>query len=393
MIGILGGLLNIPSQAVNETNTTKQNITTTKESQSQTNTEKTNNNAVAEKSSNANLSDLGIRPHDFKGFKYGTTNYEVSVPENTEVVEVYAIAQDAKAKITGAGKKTLEKGENTVQVVVTAEDGTKKTYTINIIREIQQEEYEENSQEEKQEEVKDTKEENGKGLAKLKINDLALTPEFKTNVYEYTVKYIGEDVKLNIETEATEEGYIVEVIGNDNLQEGENTITILVSEKNGDNVATYQVTVNKSLVDEEAIAKEEAEKKEKRQKTIIGAGIAVVILGIVIAIIVIRRRNRNIAEEYSEIGFYGNNEDEEDVPKAFRESRYQEEEAEEIEQESEQEQEEQTEENFETMSKDELKEKFLNEYHSGIDIGFEDTNNNIYHDKRRKGKHKGKRFK
>ena len=380
MLVILGGLLNHPSQAVNETNDTKQNTATTKESQNQTNTGKTNNNVVAEKSSNANLSNLGIRPHDFTGFKYGTTNYEVSVPESTEAVEVYATAQDAKAKITGTGKKILEKGENTVQVVVTAEDGTKRTYTINIIREIQQEKYEENNQEEKQEE--------GKGLAKLEINHLALTPEFKTNVYEYTVKYIGEDVKLNIETEATEEGYIVEVIGNDNLQEGENTITILVSEKNGDNGATYQVTVNKSLVDEEAIAKEEAEKKEKRQKTIIGVGIAVVALGIIIAIIVIRRRNRNIAEEYSGIGFYGNDEDEEDMPKAFRESGYQEEDAEEIEQE----QEEQTEENFEAMSKDELKEKFLNEYHSGMDVEFED-NNNIYHDKRRKGKHKGKRFK
>lgn len=397
-MAILIGLLGDSTQAANETNDAKQNTVTTQGSQNQTkkettNAEKTNNNVAIEKSSNANLSDLGIRPHDFKGFKYGTTNYEISVPESTESVEVYAIPQDAKAKITGTGKKTLEKGENTVQVVVTAENGTKKTYTINIIREIQQEEYEEeNTQNTSHEE--ETPKEEGKGLAELKINNLNLVPEFKTNVYEYTLKYIGENVKLNIETKPTDDDYVVEVIGNDNLQEGENTITILVSEKNGDNVATYQVIVNKSLVDEEAIAKEEAEKKAKQQKTIIGIVVAVVLLMIIIVVIIIRRRNRNIAEEYSGIGFYGNDEDEEEMPRALRENQYQEEKTEEIEQESEQEPEEQAqaEENFETMSKEELKEKFLNGYHSGMDIEFED-NNNTYHDKRRKAKHKGKRFK
>lgn len=344
-------------------------------------------NTAAEKSSNANLSNLGIRPHDFTGFKYGTTSYEVSVPENTESVEVYATAQDAKAKIAGTGKKTLEKGENTVQVVVTAEDGTKKTYTLNIIREIQQENYEEENTQNTNH-AEETPKEEGKGLAELKINNLNLTPEFKTNVYEYTLKYIGEDIKLNIETKPTDEDYVVEVIGNDNIQEGENIITILVSEKNGDNVATYQVTVNKSLVDEEAIAKEEAEKKAKQQKTIIGIAVAVVLLIIIIVVIIVRRRNRNIAEEFSGIGFYGN-EEEDDMPRAFQNRQYEETEGEEEIEEDESIEE--VEEDFETMSKDKLKEEFLNGYTSENNMNFED--NSTYHDKRRKGKHKGKRFK
>ena len=278
------------------------NITDT----SNTTTENTTKNEVQEatKSSNANLSNLGIKPHDFKGFKHGTTYYEVAVPEDTESVEVYAKTQDEKATLVGTGMKKLEKGENKVEVVVTAEDGTTKTYTINIIREIQQEE--DGVLEEP------VNLEDGNGLLDLKFENLTLDPEFSTNIYEYTLKYIGKETKLNIEAKPTNENYIVEIIGNDNLEEGENFITILVSEKNGDNVATYQITVNKSLEDYEAIAREQA-RKEKIQKIIIGVVIAVVVVGIIIR----RKINRNFAEEYSGVGFY-TKQDEDDMPKALR---------------------------------------------------------------------------
>ncbi len=362
-ISMMFGLLTIENQATNQTeeesNTTTQNITNTQEAQNTTtqNTSSTNNKVV-EKSSNANLSNLGIRPHDFTGFRYGTTSYEVAVPEDTQEVEVYASAQDEKATVTGTGKKSLEKGENKIQVVVTAEDGTTKTYTINIIREVQQESYKEI------EEIRN--QESGNGLAELKIGDLSLSPEFKTNVYEYTVKYIGEDVKLKIEAKPKEEDYIVEIIGNDNLQEGENYITILVSEENGDNVATYQITVNKSLIDEEAIAKEEALKKANQQKIIIGIAIVVVAI-IVIIVIVKRKKNIKLEEAFSgrnpydriyEEEDFDEEEAEEKVPRALRGKRfYEEEEQEENEIENDE-----LEKDFEDMSKDELKKQFLKGY-------------------------------
>lgn len=142
------------------------------------------------------------------------------------------------------------------------------------------------------------------GLSELKINDLSLSPEFKTNVYEYTVKYIGQATSLEIQTKATNDSYTVEIVGNTDLKEGENLITILVSDENGENVATYQVTVNKSLVDEEAIALEETRKKEEQQRMIIiGAIIAILIIGIIIFLIIRRRKNRGYAEEYTGIPF------------------------------------------------------------------------------------------
>ena len=110
----------------------------------------------------------------------------------------------------------------------------------------------------------------------------------------YTVKYIGEETSLPIEITTTESYYETEVIGNNNLKEGENLITILVSEHNGDNVATYQLIVNKSLVDEEAKAKEEQAKKQELQKNI-----AIIIsciagtIALLIIIIAIIRKIRN----------------------------------------------------------------------------------------------------
>ena len=252
-----------------------------------------------EESSNANLSNLGIRPNDFSGFTPGTTTYNVTVPEDVESVEVYATAQDSNATISGTGNKTLEYGENALNVVVTAEDGTTKTYTINVTRE--------------GEEVTEETTEVVNGLSSITIGDLELSPSFKTDVYEYTVKYIGEDTSLDIQTVATDPSYTVEILGNEELKEGENTITILVSDSEGNNVATYQLTVNKSLVDEEALAREEAERKQQEQRRMfmIAGGIIAVILIIVITIVVKRRRNRAYAEEFSGVPFAGINDEDE----------------------------------------------------------------------------------
>ncbi len=252
------------------------------------------------KSSNANLSNLGIRPNDFSGFTPGTTTYNVTVPEDVESVEVYATAQDSGATVSGTGNKALEYGENALSVVVTAEDGTTKTYTINVTREGEGE----------TDEGEDV--ETASGLSNITIGNLELSPSFKTNVYEYTVKYIGEDTSLDIQTVATDPSYTVEILGNEDLKEGENTITILVADSEGSNVATYQITVNKSLVDEEALAREEQEKQQQEQRKMfmIAGGIIFIILIIIIIIVIKRRRNRTYAEEFSGVPFAGiNNED------------------------------------------------------------------------------------
>ena len=317
-------------------------------------------------SSNANLSMLGIRPteYDFTGFKVGTTSYDVTVPNDVEEVEVYATAQDSKSKISGLGTKKLTEGLNDLSIVVTAEDGTEKIYTINVTREGVA-----SSSSEEGETTGGEAVSSGEGLSSLKIGDLELSPAFSTNVYEYTVKYIGEGKELNVDAVATNSDYIVEVTGNDNLQEGENVVTILVTDDNGDNVATYQVTVNKSLVDEEAIAreKEEAKKQEEQKKMIIiGVAVGVIVLIIVIAIIVSHRRKKKWEQEYT-VPFSGLNyddDDEEDIEE--QENNIDNNDDDEI-----------------TWTKEEARKQFLDDY------------DNMYLDQERasRKKHRGKRFK
>ena len=259
------------------------------------------------RSSNANLSNLGIRPNDFTGFTPSQTTYNVTVPNDVDSVEVYATAQNANATISGTGTKSLQEGNNALMVTVTAQNGTKKTYTINVTRQTS-EESEENS-----EEANAT--EQAEGLEKIEIAGATLSPEFQTNIYEYTAKYIGEETNLNVDAVATNSDYTVEVTGNDDLKEGENLITILVTDAEGENVATYQITLNKSLVDEEAIAREQEElERQETQRKMIAAGIAIIFVIIVIVVIIIikRRKNRMLAEDYSGIPFSGLNDDEYD---------------------------------------------------------------------------------
>ena len=273
-------------------------------------------NPTPQKSSNANLSNLGIRPNDFSGFRQGTTTYNVTVPNDVESVEVYATKADSKATVAGTGTKTLQEGANTLTVTVTAEDGTKKTYTINVTREAVTENEDENTTDENtvpEEPIQENQEAIGDGLSELTINNVKLTPSFETGVYEYTAKYIGESTELEIEATPTDETYIVDITGNEDLQEGENTITILVSDAEGNNVATYQITVNKSLVDEEAIAREQEEKENQQRMIIIGVVIAVVVIVIIIFIIIRHRRNKQWAEEYSGVPFAGLNSEDEDI--------------------------------------------------------------------------------
>ena len=87
------------------------------------------------KSSDASLSNLGVNGYSLSpSFKPETTSYSVSVPNNVTSLDVSAITNDAKAKVSISGNKNLSVGKNNILVEVTAEDGNKKTYKIEVTR-------------------------------------------------------------------------------------------------------------------------------------------------------------------------------------------------------------------------------------------------------------------
>ena len=73
------------------------------------------------------LSSLSITNFDIS-FKETTLSY--SITTDSESITINALAKDKNASVSGTGKKTLKYGKNEFKIVVTAEDGSKKTYTI-----------------------------------------------------------------------------------------------------------------------------------------------------------------------------------------------------------------------------------------------------------------------
>ena len=229
--------------------------------------------ALSGETSDASLKSLGIKPeeYDFSGFQKDKTEYSVEVPEDVEEIEVYAEASSSKAQVSGTGKVKLKNGENKLIVQVTAEDGTTRTYTIEVTRG-------------GAEAAATNDADSGFGLSSLEINGLTLNPSFETGVYEYTIELVEDLSELNIEAIATDEDATIEIIGNENLQQGENTITILVRNEETDETATYQIIVNKNLTAEEKMSwlKPSTWGREEIIKVAI---IAVLIILIIIAII------------------------------------------------------------------------------------------------------------
>jgi len=260
------------------------------------------------KSSNANLSNLGIRPNDFKGFKPGTLDYSVNVPNDVEKINVYATAQDKNAKIvSGTGSQNLNVGNNAIKVVVKAEDGTEKTYTINVTREEKKEEEAQPANEVAEETTTENAEENqGKSdLVKLEIEGQKFTPSFSADVYEYKLNVSKDVESLNVITEGANENINIEVAGNKEIKEGENLITILVFNNETKQNSTYQIIVNKASA--EATGTENVNpilnstiKKAKRNRYIvIGIGVFILV-GIIVFIIVKNRNQDEDDEEYDE---------------------------------------------------------------------------------------------
>ena len=82
-------------------------------------------------SSDNNLASLEVEGYSLSPeFNKNTTNYKVEVDSNTTSVNVKATANDSKARISGIGDIEVGEGANTINVVVEAENGSTKTYTI-----------------------------------------------------------------------------------------------------------------------------------------------------------------------------------------------------------------------------------------------------------------------
>lgn len=278
-----------------------------------------------EKSTDATLRNLGITPreYDFTGFKMGTRNYAVEVPNDVEEIYVYGYATNENAKVTGLGAKDLKEGKNDFSVKVTAEDGqTTKTYTITVTRKTKEEsENDKENEEEKGDEDKtneDDKENTDnnknstttkKGITSINIKGYDLKPEFSQDVYEYTLNLPEETKQLDINTGTSDKDVEVEIAGNESLGKGKNIITVLAHNKKEDTTTTYQI--NAIVGNEEAGLNQSNDELKKYQENmkrkkyiIIGVTAGIIILTIIFLI-----KRHQLKQDYEDY-FSDNNEEE-----------------------------------------------------------------------------------
>ena len=107
---------------------------------------------VYPKSTNNYLSKLEIEGYELE-FNKDTLEYSIKVSSDVETLDITAVAEDAGARVNIYGNSDFKEGENTVTVVVTAEDGSERTYTITVDKEAKKEVVDKNED--------NTEEENG----------------------------------------------------------------------------------------------------------------------------------------------------------------------------------------------------------------------------------------
>ncbi len=82
------------------------------------------------------LSSLSINGYSLTpSFDKFTSTYNVIVPNDTSSITISASKVDSTASVSGTGQKSISVGNNNFKIVVTAENGDKRTYQLNVVRE------------------------------------------------------------------------------------------------------------------------------------------------------------------------------------------------------------------------------------------------------------------
>ena len=203
--------------ASTHSNENKPPITYNNNSYTQTNTQ------TQEKSDNANLKSLTV---DVEGltpeYNKNITDYYLIVDLSIESINVEAATEDVNATYYISGNEEITQGQNTIKIVVTAENGTTKTYNIYVTK-------------------TDNIELTNANLKSLKISVWDMYPSFKPNIYNYSLTINEKITNLDINVETENEEATFEIEGNDNLTEGDNLIKIIVTAPDGETKREYKI--------------------------------------------------------------------------------------------------------------------------------------------------------
>lgn len=85
------------------------------------------------KSSNNYLKSLTVKNYDITPtFDKQTIDYKIEKEVENKYIEILVETDDEKSSVSGTGKVELQSGENNLRIDVTAENGTVRTYFLNV---------------------------------------------------------------------------------------------------------------------------------------------------------------------------------------------------------------------------------------------------------------------
>lgn len=180
------------------------------------------------RSGNNKLASLSVNGAELSPkFNANTDSYSVSVPYNISNLKVNAKAEDEKAKINITNTNLTAEGTTDVKIVVTAENGSTKTYTIHATR------------------GKDPNKvlSTNNNLSSLTVSTGTLSPSFNKEQTKYIVYLPYEVDSIQFETVVEDIKYAkVKIEGPDKLNVGNNNYKILVTAEDN-SIKEYTVIV------------------------------------------------------------------------------------------------------------------------------------------------------
>ncbi|MDL2239659.1 cadherin-like beta sandwich domain-containing protein, partial [Bacteroidales bacterium OttesenSCG-928-L14] len=178
-------------------------------------------------SDDANLLSLTASPGTLTpAFNAETTNYTVTVESTVSDITITGTTNHAGATVSGNGTLPLTLGENTFDIVVTAEDGTTtKTYTVVVTRGLS----------------------NNANLSSLTVSQGSLNPIFNSETTNYTVSVEESLSEITIEGTPKSSGATVSGNGTFTLELDLQSFDIVVTAEDGTTTKTYTVVVKRGL--------------------------------------------------------------------------------------------------------------------------------------------------
>ena len=177
-----------------------------------------------------------------EGFMANIGMYYANVANDVDMVTVSAMAMDSDAMVSGdTGDVDLMVGDNTVEVMVTAEDGTTMmTYTVMVNRAGSSDAY-----------LSSLSLMGSDGMAIGLMDMDGMAVDFSSGTMMYYASVSSDVTMATVSAMATHSGAMVSGTGSHDLMVGENTITVTVTAEDGTMMTyTVMVTVVEPLTDE-----------------------------------------------------------------------------------------------------------------------------------------------